>query len=110
MSPNNLIYYIKLFIRIVQVKYFITKQETIILLSYIKNIFSTIFKTSKKKTEKSAYSISKEINSMSAKTYSNISQAIEATKGDEYYIYERREEKFICRGRWKDYKRQETNL
>jgi len=47
---------------------------------------------------------------MSTKTYSNISQAIEATKGDEYYIHERTEEKFICRGKWKDYKRQETNI
>jgi len=58
--------------------------------------------------EKSAYSISKDINSISNKTYKNISQAIEATQGDEYYIYEISEDKFICRGKWKDYKHQKT--
>ena len=77
------------------------------MLSNIINVLCTYFKIPKKKTEKAAYSISKGINSISANTYSNITQAIEATKGDEYYIHEKTEEKFIYRGKWKDYKRQE---
>ena len=80
------------------------------MLSIIKNIFNTQFKNSNNKSEKSAFSISKNINNFGNKTYKNISLAIEATKGNEFYIHEKIEDKFICRGKWKDYKLQDENI
>jgi len=35
--------------------------------------------------------------------YKNITEAIEATKGYEYYIFEKYNDTSTCKGRWKDY-------
>ena len=76
----------------------------------IKEIFNNYFNDSNNKKEESAFSISKNINNIGYDTYKNISQAIEATKGNEYFIHEKIEDKFICRGKWKEYKHQDETV
>lgn len=77
------------------------------MLKKIKDLFNNYFNNSNNKKEDTAFSISKNINNIGYDTYSNISQAIEATKGNEYYIHEKIDDKFIFRGKWKEYKHQD---
>jgi len=74
------------------------------LLNSLKNIF-TISPTNNDKStdEKTVYTLSKDINNIGYDTFNTITQAIEATKGKEYFIHETTANKTLCKGRWVEY-------
>jgi len=74
------------------------------LLSKLKSLFTKIFKTDNKiESEKTIYTLSKDINNISYDTYDTITQAIEATKGNKYYIHEKRGNSSLYKGCWIEY-------
>jgi len=70
------------------------------LLNIIKKLFTS---TTEETHKKGKFILSHDENHVDGPSFQNITEAIEATKGGEYYIHERAELEIICRGKWKDY-------
>lgn len=72
---------------------------------FFDNIFNKNKSSSAQKSKDiRLYALSKdEKNTMLEYSYKNITEAIEATKGYEYYIFESHNDKSICKGKWKEY-------
>lgn len=67
------------------------------MIASIKSIFV------KKSDNANGFCITKKRKNIGNQFYKTISEAIEATKGEEYFIYEKKEEKVLYKGKWKNY-------
>jgi len=70
------------------------------LIDTLKEIFTTKELSDQ---EKGTFYISKKKNAVGEPLYKNITQAIEATLGKEFYIYEKRDKETLFKGKWNNY-------